>query len=90
MLSSSIVPPCTSTIVFAIEIPSPVPWIALLVAPAARKNRSKSSCCSSSAMPMPVSATSKTARSSRRVSDSVTRPPAGVNLIAFETRLSSS
>ena len=56
-----------------------------------RKNRSKSRSRSASGMPMPVSETSTLDDAVVQVeSTTSTRPPDGVNLIAFETRLSSS
>src|SRR4051794_39773044 len=74
----------------AILSPSPTPGIAALVARWVRKKRWNSCCMSASEIPIPVSLTSSTARSSSHVSRTTTRPPSGVNLIAFETRLSSA
>src|SRR6185437_10001781 len=52
-LSKEIWPPWLSAIVLAIDSPSPVPWIALSVAPRVRKKRSKSCFCSAAAIPIP-------------------------------------
>src|SRR5919197_1395037 len=60
------------------------------VAVVARKNRSNSRLCSFSAIPIPVSATSMRTRESRCSSRTSTHPPSGVNLSAFEMRLSRS
>src|SRR5262249_14900758 len=60
-LSSSMAPPCASTIAFAIPSPSPVPGIARFVAAEERKKRSNSRVCSSAGMPIPLSRTSSTA-----------------------------
>src|SRR5205807_343042 len=81
-------PPCASTIAFAIERPSPAPGTAADWACAVRKKRSKSNPCSFSGMPTPVSATSIRTPSPWAKARTSTRPPAGVNLSAFETRLS--
>jgi hypothetical protein len=86
-LSTAIVPPCASTIDFAIDSPRPVPLTVSAVE--ARKKRSKTLAASSCGMPTPVSLTSRWAVSPWL--DTVTRtvPPGRVNLIAFESRLSS-
>ena len=60
------------------------------VAVEARKNRVESWSSSVSGMPMPVSRTVMVARWSWTTSESVTRPPAGENFTAFESRLSTA
>ena len=80
-----------SAIACEIASPRPVPGMALAVALDARKKRSKSRGSSSAGMPMPVSLTlSAMAPPSCDGLSPSTRPPSGVNLTAFETRLSTS
>src|SRR5262245_17734669 len=87
-LATETVPPCASAIVFTIWRPSPVPRAALPVE--ARKKRSKSRVISPSGIPTPVSLTSTRTLSPRGATSSDTTPPSGVNLTAFERRLSSN
>src|SRR6266536_623175 len=89
-LSSAIRPRCRSTIAFVIASPRPVPGIACSVALELRKKRSKSCACSCEGIPSPVSSTSSTACPFAAVSRTSTLPPFGVNLSAFEMRLSST
>src|SRR5918995_2266015 len=89
-LSTSTVPSCRSTIAFTIVKPRPVPGIARSVASLLRKNRSKRSSCSSGTIPIPLSATSISASLAVDESRTSTAPPSVVNLIALETRLSST
>src|SRR5262245_12412368 len=88
LLLKEIVPPCASTIAFVIERPRPVPWMFLAVE--ARKKRSNSRWASSSGMPTPVSLTSSCAVSPDEATVTKTSPPSGVNLTAFESRLSTT
>jgi hypothetical protein len=89
-LFSSIEPLWASTTARAIVRPSPVPSMARSCAAEARKNRSKSRLCSAAGTPIPVSETASTTSSPFAPSATTTRPPGGVNLTAFETRLSRS
>src|SRR6266850_4927269 len=85
LLSSEIRPPCSSTKRFVRVSPSPVP----------SRERSRPTCrnssntpaWSSAAMPIPVSRTSMRTCSFSRDARTSTRPPSGVNLAAFESRL---
>jgi len=87
-LSTLIEPWCASRIALVIERPRPVPWI--FAAAFVRKKRVNSRCWSSGVMPIPESATTIMASSPTIEIESPTRPPGGVNLIAFEMRLSKT
>jgi len=89
-LSTRIDPPWACTIALLIARPRPVPWIDALVAALVRKNLLKRRSCSTSSIPMPVSRTSTHTVSDDEPACTTTSPPAGVNLTAFEIRLSNS
>ncbi len=72
-----------------IDSPSPVPPCSRVMGLPAWRNFSKTSSCSSGAMPTPVSVTVSTSWSDCASARSTTRPPSGVNLIAFDSRLAS-
>ena len=85
-LSTSTVPPCSSIRWRTIERPSPRPPWVRVIDPSAWRKRSKTKGRKSGRMPIPVSLTRMTAfppTSRRRTS---TRPPRGVNLMAFDSR----
>src|SRR5829696_5325068 len=103
-LSTSRTPSCAVVMALVMASPRPTPGTAMRWAVDARKKRVKSLPCSPVGMPMPVSRTARWAtgrapgRSAAQTvpsgacqaarNDSVTRPPAGVNFTALETRLS--
>src|SRR5262245_24596948 len=88
LLRTEIVPLCASTIDFTIDRPRPVPW--MLWAVDARKKRSNSRWASSSGMPTPVSFTSSCVVSRDVATLTKTSPSSGVNLTAFDSRLSTT
>ena len=93
-LSSETSPPSSRHSSRTIDRPRPVPEYSRVIAsPSGRtlepwRNFSNTSCCSSGLMPMPVSVTfSRRSPSSSRSAETRIRPPSGVNLIAFDSRL---
>ena len=89
-----IVPPIISTMFRVMAMPRPVPCIRLTVEVRSRSNGSKIFCANSGLMPMPLSRTrnsycaqSRTVPASCRIRTE-TVPPAGVNLMALDSRLS--
>src|SRR5207249_3814399 len=87
-LSTRIWPPCASTIVLAMNRPSPVPSVRCL----SRTRRYFSKRCGSSCagMPRPVSRTATVTWPLCRPVVTRMTPPAGVYLIAFPIRLSTT
>ena len=81
-------PPCAATIPDTIESPRPAPWIALAWAVEERKNFWNRPACSSSGMPMPVSATAQPGLAVAGSSRTAISPPSAVNLTALLSRLS--
>ena len=86
-LVTLMLPPCASTIPFAIASPRPTPPRDVFLD---RQNRSKTCESSSAAMPGPVSQTSNTIIASRRATRSSTCPSFGVNLTAFPPRFENT
>ena len=62
VLSTSMLPPMSSTMFLAMAMPRPVPWTLFVPEDSARENGSKMYLRNSSSMPMPVSVTSKSKR----------------------------
>ena len=70
--------------------PRPVPLSAITASWRPWPKLSNTFSCSSGAMPTPVSSMPKDSEpSASTLAKAVTRPPGGVNLIAFEARLTS-
>ena len=89
--STQIRPPINSTICFEIESPSPVPPYSLVVEDSACVNFWKIASCLSRGIPIPVSATEKCRIPG--LSPGTTRiatTPVSVNLMAFDTRFTST
>ena len=80
-------PPCISTIRFAIANPSPVPPLERVEELSTCWNSSKIRCCSDSAIPGPVSAT-ETRNSPLALTAPTLSSPFSVNLMALPTRFS--
>ena len=83
-------PPCRSRIRRESVSPSPVPSVLWRAPRPPRWNASKIRSRSCSATPMPVSRTLTTASAPSARAVTATRPPAGVNLTAFVSRLSTT
>ena len=96
VLSTAMVPPIMSTMLFTMDMPRPVPWMKLMVSLRSRSNTSKMWSTNSGLMPTPLSSTSKRswAKPARWLSHSVmvtfTEPPSGVYFTALLVRLSST
>src|SRR5215213_389851 len=87
--SSSTRPPWASATALTIASPSPLPP-ARVVSPLPRANRSKTRSRSAAGTPGPRSATSSTALSASRRTETVTGVPAAVWIRAFSTRFPAS
>jgi len=86
VLSTEIMPPCSSTRSWTYASPIPVPPWAEAPEDSACANRSKILLCRSGGMPGPVSDTSISAYSVVVDTETSTLPSSGVNLIALERR----
>ncbi len=89
-LVHEMVPWWFSTIIFAMESPSPVPGIFVVPMELLRKNLENIWLTSDSLMPIPWSSTSSWMHPSVLEARTVTVPPSGEYLIAFDIRLSST
>src|SRR6185312_15286501 len=89
-LAMAKVPPCNSTNSLHSGRPRPVPPYLRAIELSTCWNGSSAFGISAAFMPMPVSRTSISAATPRRRSTISTRPPSGVNLMAFDRRLSTT
>ena len=85
-LSARTVPPCSSTIWRTMDKPRPNPPKARVEVASSWRKRSKTCGKNSGTMPMPVSLIVTSTWLSTCANSTRTRPPLGVNLMAFEMR----
>src|SRR5262249_4436985 len=86
-LSTQILPPCNSTNFFASVNPRPVPSLFRASAVPTWRNSSKTFAWSSGEIPIPVSLTEISTEPSACLALIPIRPPSGVNLTAFDSKL---